>query len=104
MAEMTWAEAVAQVASVRTKAEASAGLLKKYGDAGHVARGQLIYADAKSEADGVVAGLIVALSANGQPESLASRHESSGPRPASPSFASWPKASFPIWKARGTST
>jgi hypothetical protein len=75
MAEMTWAEAVAQVASVRAKAETSAALLKKYGDTGHVARGQLIYADAKGEADGVIAGLIVALSAKGEPESLSSLKE-----------------------------
>ena len=75
MAEVTWAEAVAQVAGVRTKAETSAELLKKYGDSGHIARGQLIYADAKGEADAVIAGLIVALSAKGEPESLSSLQE-----------------------------
>ena len=72
MAEMTWAEAVAQVASVRTKAETSVALLKKFGDSGHIARGQLIYSDAKGEANGVIAGLIVALSAKDEPESLSS--------------------------------
>ena len=75
MAEVTWAEAVAQVAGVRTKAETSAELLKKYGDGGHIARGQLIYADAKGEADAVIAGLIVALSAKEEPESLSSLQE-----------------------------
>ena len=75
MAEMTWAEAVAQVAGARTKAETSVELLKKYGDSGHIARGQLIYSDAKAEADGVVAGLIVALSAKEEPESLSSLQE-----------------------------
>ena len=72
MAEMTWAEAVAQVASTRTKAETSAAILKRFGDSGHVARGQLIYCDAKAEADAVIAGLIVAVSAKGVPESLPS--------------------------------
>ena len=75
MAEMTWAEAVAQLASARTKAETSAAILKKFGDSGHVARGQLIYSDAKAEADAVIAGLIVALSAKGEPESLSSLQE-----------------------------
>ena len=75
MADMTWAEAVAQVAGVRTKAETSAALLKKFGDSGHVAHGQLIYADAKAETDAVIAGLIVAVSAKGKPESLPSLQE-----------------------------
>ena len=75
MAEMTWADAVAQLAGVRTKAETSAALLKKFGDSGHIAHGQLIYSDAKAEADAVIAGLIVALSAKGEPESLSSLQE-----------------------------
>ena len=75
MADMTWAEAVAQVAGVRTKAETSAALLKKFGDSGHLAHGQLIYADAKAETDAVIAGLIVAVSAQGKPESLPSLQE-----------------------------
>jgi hypothetical protein len=75
MADMTWAEAVAQVADARTKAETSAQLLKKYGDSSHIARGQQIYSDAKGEADAVIAGLIVALSAKDKPESLSSLQE-----------------------------
>jgi hypothetical protein len=75
MAEMTWAEAVAQVTGVRTKAETSAALLKKFGDSGHLAHGQLIYSDAKAETDAVIAGLIVAVSAQGKPESLPSLQE-----------------------------
>ena len=66
---------VAQLAGARTKAEASVAVLKKFGDGGHVARGQLIYADAKAEADAIIAGLIVALSTKGQPESLSSLQE-----------------------------
>ena len=75
MARMSWAEAVAQVTSVRTKAETSVSILKKFGDSGSLARGQLIYSDAKADADGVIAGLIVAVSAKGQPEKLSSLQE-----------------------------
>jgi hypothetical protein len=57
------------------KAETSVSLLKKFGDSGHVARGQLIYSDAKAEADAVIAGLIVAVSAKDQPERLSSLQE-----------------------------
>jgi hypothetical protein len=69
---MTWGEAVAQLAGARTRAETSVSLLKKFGDDAHVARGQLIYSDAKADADAVIAGLIVVLSAKGNPESLSS--------------------------------
>ena len=72
MTETTWADAVAQLSGMRTKAETSAAVIKKFGAAAHIARGQLIYSDAKSEADAVIAGLMVALSANGQPERLSS--------------------------------
>ena len=75
MAETTWADAVAQLAGARTKAETSVAILKKFGDSGHLARGQLIYSDAKAEADAVIAGLIVALSAKGKPEKLSSLQE-----------------------------
>jgi hypothetical protein len=75
MAEMTWADAIAEVAGARTKAETAAQLLKKYGDNSHIARGQMIYSDAKGEADAVIAGLIVALSAKDEPESLTSLQE-----------------------------
>ena len=88
MAEMTWAEAVAQVASVRTKAETSVALLKKFGDSGHIARAQLIYSDAKDEADGVIAGLIVALSAKDEPESLFEPSGQGGARRDRPRHAS----------------
>ena len=75
MAKMTWADAVAELAGVRTKAETSAARLKKFGDSGHIALGEEIYADAKGEADAVIAGLIVALSAKGKPQSLSSLQE-----------------------------
>ena len=72
MAQMTWADAVAELAGVRTKAETSAARLKKFGDSGHIAHGELIYSDAKAESDAVIAGLIIALSAKSEPESLSS--------------------------------
>jgi hypothetical protein len=75
MAEMTWANEVAQLAGMRTKAETSAAVIKKFGGSGHVARGLMIYSDAKAEVDAVIAGLIVALSAKGQPERLSSLEE-----------------------------
>ncbi len=75
MAKTTWADAVAQLAAARTKAETSVAILKKFGDPGNIARGQLIYCDAKAEADAVIAGLIVALSAKGLPERLSSLQE-----------------------------
>ena len=52
------------------KAETCVSLLKKYGDDAQLARGQLIYVDAKADADAVIAGLIAALSAGQVPASL----------------------------------
>jgi len=75
MAKTTWADAVAQLAAARTKAETCVALLKKFGDSGNLARGQLIYSDAKADADAVIAGLIVALSEKGQLEKLSSLQE-----------------------------
>jgi hypothetical protein len=69
---MTWPEAVAQLTSERTKAETCVSLLRKYGDTAQLARGQLSYANAKADADAVIAGLITALSAGQQPASLSS--------------------------------
>jgi hypothetical protein len=69
-ATMAWPEAVAQLTSERTKAQTCVELLKKYGDDAQVARLQLTYTNAKADADGVIAGLIVTLSAGQQPPSL----------------------------------
>jgi hypothetical protein len=69
---MTWPEAVAQLTGERTKAETCVGLAKKYADPAQIARGQLAYANAKADADAVIAGLITALSAGQQPASLSS--------------------------------
>jgi hypothetical protein len=69
---MTWPEAVAQLTGERTKAETCVSLVKKHGNEAQIARGQLAYANAKADADAVIAGLITALSAGQQPASLSS--------------------------------
>ena len=66
MAQLIWKDAVAQLAGLRTKAETSAAIVKQFGGRRHITRGQRIYSDAKAEADTVIAGLIVALSVEGQ--------------------------------------
>jgi hypothetical protein len=69
-AAVTWPEAIAQLTGERAKAETCVALLKKYGDDAERARGLLTYTDAKADADAVIAGLIVGLSAGEQPTSL----------------------------------
>src|SRR5580704_5542777 len=71
-AAMGWPDAVAQLANQRTHAEACVSLLKRFGDKQQVANGQLDYANAKANADAVIAGLITALSAGQEPASLSS--------------------------------
>jgi hypothetical protein len=71
-ATMDWPEAVAQLTGQRTRAETCVALLKRYGDKEQVANGQLAYANAKADADAVIAGLITALSAGQEPASLPS--------------------------------
>jgi hypothetical protein len=68
--EINWQEAVARLASERTLAETCVALLKQYGDPASQARGSITYGEAKAEYDGVIAGLVVALTRKGQPESL----------------------------------
>lgn len=69
-AEIGWPDAVAVLAGERAKAETCVALLKKYGREEQIVRGQLVYADAKSDSDAVIAGLIVALTAGQAPASL----------------------------------
>jgi hypothetical protein len=71
-ATMTWPDAVAQLTAERTRAETCVAVLKRYGDAGQVDHGQLTYANAKADADAVIAGLITALSARQEPAGLSS--------------------------------
>jgi hypothetical protein len=58
---MGWPEAVGQLASERSRAEICVALLKGYGNEVQLARGQLAYANAKADFDGVIAGLITTL-------------------------------------------
>jgi hypothetical protein len=69
---ISWPDAVAQLAGERARAEACAALLKKYGDDAHIARAQITYTNAKADSDAVIAGLITVLSAGQMPESLSS--------------------------------
>ena len=75
VAQLRWKDAVAQLAGLRTKAETSAALVKQFGSQGPITHCQRIFPDAKAEADTVIAGLIVALSAKGKPERLSSLQE-----------------------------
>jgi hypothetical protein len=58
---MTWPDAISPLAGERAQAETCAGVLKRYGTAPQIARGQLSYGRAKSDSDAVIAGLITAL-------------------------------------------
>jgi hypothetical protein len=69
-ADINWQEAVARLAQERTQGETCVRLLKKYGDDAAKARGEQAYSQAKSEYDGIIAGLSVALAQKQQPESL----------------------------------
>src|ERR1700730_4720707 len=71
-ADIGWPEAVGRLARVRSKAETCAALLKGYGDQQQSSQGQLVYGEAKANFDGVIAGLITALTEGGNPKSLPS--------------------------------
>lgn len=71
-AAISWPDAVGQIAGERAKAETCVALMKRYGDDGQKALGQITYTDAKADFDTVIAGLIVALSAGQSPASLSS--------------------------------
>jgi hypothetical protein len=67
---INWQEAIARLATERTRAETCVGLLKKHGDQTAIDRGARTYGEAKAEMDGVIAGLIVALAQGDEPASL----------------------------------
>jgi hypothetical protein len=71
-AAVSWPDAVSLIAGERAKAETCAALMKKYGNEAQKAHGQITYANAKAEFDGVIAGLITVLSAGQAPASLPS--------------------------------
>jgi hypothetical protein len=68
--EIKWQEAVARLAQERTQAETCVQVLKKYGDAAAIGRGEIAYGEAKADYDGIIGGLIVALALKEQPASL----------------------------------
>jgi hypothetical protein len=70
--EITWPDAVAQLAGERSKAETCVALMKKYGSSAQIAHAQLTYTDAKADSDAVIAGLITVLSSSQAPASLPS--------------------------------
>lgn len=65
-----WPETIELLAQERTQAEACAGTLKSSTDTAAVATGRLTYGAAKSQSDGVIAGLTVALVQGGEPDAL----------------------------------
>jgi hypothetical protein len=69
---ISWPEAVGQIAGQRARAVTCVELMKKYGTDAQIASGRLTYANAKGDYDAVIAGLITALSAGQEPESLSS--------------------------------
>ena len=64
-----WPETIELLAQQRTQAETCAGTLKS-SDKAAVATGRLTYGAAKSQSDGVIAGLTVALVQGGKPDGL----------------------------------
>lgn len=67
-----WPEAVARLTEERSKAEICVASLKGRGNTDQVSQGRLTYNSAKAHFDGVITGLIVALSGAGDPHSLSS--------------------------------
>lgn len=67
---LSWQDAVARLASERTRAETCAGILKKTKDEAAISRGGLAYGEAKAEIDAVIAGLIVVVAQDGEPAAL----------------------------------
>jgi hypothetical protein len=65
-----WPGMIELLAQQRTQAETCAGTLKSSSDTATVATGRLTYGAAKSQSDGVIAGLTVALAEGGQPDAL----------------------------------
>ncbi len=67
---LNWPETIEVLAQERTQAETCVETLKTSSDKAAVATGRLTYGAAKSQADGVIAGLTVALVQGGQPDAL----------------------------------
>ena len=69
---ITWQEAVAELAKERHLAETCVRLIKRHavGDQSALSRGELDYAEAKADMDGVISGLVVVLAQEDDPEAL----------------------------------
>jgi hypothetical protein len=67
---LNWPGTIELLAQERTQAETCKETLKSSSDKAAVATGRLTYGAAKSQADGVIAGLTVALVQGGQPDAL----------------------------------
>jgi hypothetical protein len=67
---LNWPETIELLAQERTQAETCAETLKSSSDKVAVATGRLTYGAAKSQSDGVIAGLTVALVEGGKPDAL----------------------------------
>ena len=65
-----WPETIDLLAQQRTQAETCVATLKSSSDKAAIATGRLTYGVAKSQTDGVIAGLTVALVQGGQPNAL----------------------------------
>jgi hypothetical protein len=65
-----WPETIDLLAQQRTQAETCVATLKSGSDKAAIATGRLTYGAAKSQSDGVIAGLTVALVQGGQPDAL----------------------------------
>jgi hypothetical protein len=65
-----WPETIELLAQERTQAETCVETLKSSNDKAAVATGRLTYGAAKSQADGVIAGLTVVLVEGGKPDAL----------------------------------
>ena len=68
--EITWQDAVANLAYERSQAEMCVRLLKKFGDKATIERDAVGYDAAKVEYDSIIGGLIAALAQRDQPESM----------------------------------
>jgi hypothetical protein len=65
-----WPETIELLAQQRTQAETCVETLKSSSDKAAVATGRLTYGAARSQSDGVIAGLTVALVQGGKPDAL----------------------------------
>jgi hypothetical protein len=68
--QITWQDAVARLSREKRLAENCVAVIVKYGDSRAVDRGAMAYGEAQAEYDGLIRGLITALSQDGTPESL----------------------------------